>query len=141
LHIAAVAGWLGANYVQLLLARRFARSDQLSALAWTRASMWLGQRYYPVVAVVILASGVLLVLDNDWSWGAGFVWVGLSVVVLGGVIGGAVLAPLTDQLIKALEGGDITEADRRQRRIVTVGLLDTALILIAVLAMVHKWKA
>ena len=141
LHIAAIAGWLGANYVQLVLARRFARSDPPTALAWTRASMWLGQRYYPVVAVLILVSGVLLVLDNDWSWGSGFIWVGVSVVVLGGIIGGAVLAPLSEQRVKALEEGDMAAADQRLRRIVVVGSFDTVLVLIAVLAMVHKWNA
>ena len=95
LHIAAVAGWLGANYVQLVLTPRFARKDPSVELAWTRESMWLGPRYYPAVAVMILLTGILLVLDTGYSWSAGFVWVGISVVV----IGGAVLGPLTEKRV------------------------------------------
>ena len=80
LHISAVGAWLGANFVQLVLSPRFARGAPDVAAVWTRHTVWLGERYYSVVGAVIGVSGVLLVLDGDWSWSSGFIWVGVSAV-------------------------------------------------------------
>ncbi len=139
IHIASVGGWLGANYLQLLLSRRFARGSAESAAAWTRHTIWLGERYYGVIGALIAISGVLLVIDGDWSWSSGFIWVGVAVIVIGGVMGAAVFAPLSKRRLAALESGDTATAAQLLNRIVMFGALDTVLILLAVLAMVHKW--
>ena len=141
LHITGVAAWLGANFVQLVLSPRFARDRPELAAAWTRQQMWLGERYYNVAGAVIAITGVLLVLDGDWSWSAGFVWVGIVVVILGGVLGVGAFAPLAKKRLAALEAGDASAAAAAQSRIIPLGLLDTVLILTAILAMVHKWQA
>ena len=139
LHIASVAAWLGANFVQLVLSPRFARGPADAALAWTRHTIWLGQRYYPAAATLIGTTGVLLVLDGDWSWGSGFIWVGIAVITIGGVMGGAVFGPLAEKRAAALESGDAAAAAAAQSRIIPFAYLDTALILLAVLAMVDRW--
>ena len=141
LHIAAVAAWLGANFVQLVLTPRFARGPADIAAAWTRQIIWLGERYYNVVGAVVAISGVLLVLDGDWSWGSGFIWVGVTVVVIGAALGVAAFGPLAKQRAEALESGDGDRAARVQTRILRLAVLDTALVLTAVLAMVDKWEA
>jgi hypothetical protein len=140
-HIAGVAAWLGANFVQLVLSPRFARGPADVAAAWTRQTIWLGERYYNVVGALIAISGVLLVLDGDWSWSAGFVWVGISVVVIGGVLGVGFFGPLAKRRATALEAADGPGAAGAQTRIIRLAVLDTALVLTAVLAMVDKWQA
>ena len=138
-HITSVAAWLGANFVQLVLAPRFAKEPTDIALAWTRHTNWLGERYYIAVGVLVGVSGVLLVLDGPYDWDAGFVWVGISVVVIGAILGGAVLGPLGKQRAAALEASDEPRAAAAMSRIVTVGTFDTVLVLLTVLAMVDKW--
>jgi hypothetical protein len=139
LHITGVAAWLGANFVQLVLSPRFARGPAAVAAAWTRQTVWLGERYYIAAGVVIGVTGVVLVLDGDWSWSSGFIWVGIAVVVIGAVMGGAFFGPLAKQRAAALEAGDTPAADAAQGRIIPLAYLDTALVLIALLAMVDKW--
>jgi hypothetical protein len=139
LHITAVAGWLGANFVQLVLTPRFAKGPAEVAAAWTRQIIWLGERYYIAVGVTIAVTGVLLVLDGDWSWSSGFIWVGITVVALGAIMGGAVFGPLAKQRADALEAGDHPRANAAQSRMMPFALLDTALVLTALLAMVDKW--
>lgn len=139
LHITAVAGWLGANFVQLVLAPRFAKASDEIAAAWTRQTIWLGERYYIAVGVTIAVTGVLLVLDGDWSWSSGFIWVGITVVVLGAVMGSAVFGPLAKQRAEALEAGDQPQAATALSRLMPFAVLDTALILTALVAMVDKW--
>jgi hypothetical protein len=139
LHITGVAGWLGANFVQLVLSPRFAKGPTDVAAAWTRQIVWLGERYYIAVGVLISITGVLLVLDGDWSWSSRFIWVGIIVVIVGAVMGGAVFGPLAKQRAEALEAGDRPRADAAQARMMPFALLDTGLILLAILAMVDKW--
>lgn len=139
LHIASVAAWLGANFVQLVLSPRFAKGPADVAAAWTRQTIFLGERYYNAAGTLLGVTGVLLVLDGDWSWGSGFIWVGITVLVIGGVMGGVFFGPLAKRRAEALEAGDVATADQAQARIIPLALLDTALILLALLAMVDKW--
>jgi hypothetical protein len=141
LHITGVAGWLGANFVQLVLTPRFAKAGAGAAAAWTRQTIWMGERYYNVAGGVIAATGVLLVLDGDWSWGSGFIWVGIGVVLIGGVLGVAHFGPQAKTRAEALESGDTATADRALGRILPAAYIDSALILTALLAMVDKWQA
>jgi hypothetical protein len=139
LHIASVAAWLGANYVQAVLSPRFAKESPAVAAAWTRQQMWLGQRYYNAAGALIAITGVLLVLDGPWDWSDGFVWVGIGVLVVGGALGGLAFTPLARQRLAGLESGDLASAEAAQSRIIPLAVLDTVLVLTAVVAMVHKW--
>lgn len=141
LHIASVGGWLGANYVQIVLAPRMARAGREASLAWTQQSNWLGERYYTVIGGLILVTGILLVNTTDWAASDGFVWVGVAVVILGAVTGVAAFAPLGRRRIEALERGDDSGADAVLRRIIPLAMVDTVFVLVAVLAMVDKWKS
>jgi hypothetical protein len=140
LHLGGVAAWLGANLVQLVLTPRFAKGPAEVDVAWARQTIFLGERYYTAAGGVIGVTGVLLVLDGDWGWGSGFIWVGAAVIAIGAVMGVAFFAPLAKRRIAALESGDPAGASAAQGRIIPLALLDTALVLTAVLAMVDKWQ-
>jgi hypothetical protein len=139
-HLAAVAAWLGANLVQFVVAPRFRRRGTVEARAWSDTARFLGRRYYNVAGVLVGASGVLLVLDGDWGW-HGFVLVGIAMVVIGATLGVAVFDPLLRQEASALERGDDEAAARAQHDVVSVALLDTALLLVTMLAMIDRWHA
>jgi hypothetical protein len=142
IHIAGVAGWLGANFTQLVLNPQMARAGREVETGWVRAQMFLGQRYYNVVGAVIAITGVLLVLHEPIAdWSSGFVWVGITVVVLGGVLGVAVFFPLTQRRLAAIESGDESGRAAASQRTVVMACVDTALVLTAVVAMVHHWRA
>jgi type IV secretory pathway VirB2 component (pilin) len=141
LHIAGAGAWLGANLVQLVVTPRLDRESAGVAAAWTRQQQLLGTRYYGPVGGLIAVTGVLLVLDGDWSWSSGFIWVGIAVVVIGAAMGVALFTPLADRRLAALEEGDRPAAAGALRTTLRLALLDSALVLLAVLAMVDKWEA
>lgn len=141
LHITAVGSWLGANLVQILLSPRYDRGPAGDAAAWTRQTIWLGERYYPLAGAVVGITGVLMVIETPWAWSDGFVGLGIVVVVIGAVLGGAFFGPVAKRRAEALESGDTSTATATLRRIIPVAWLDTALILLTILAMVHKWAA
>jgi hypothetical protein len=139
IHIASVAAWLGANFVQGVLSPRFAKEPPAIAAAWTRQQMWLGERYYNVAGGLIALTGVLLVIDGPWDFSDGFVMVGIAVVIIGGLLGVLAFAPLARKRLAGLESGDLAAAEEAQNRIIPLAVLDTLLILIAAVAMIHKW--
>ena len=140
LHIAMAGGWLGADFIQYVLAPRFAREGQESQTAWARQLVWLHERYYAAVVVVLLITGVLLVLDGDWSWSSDFIWVGVGAIIGGGTLGGGVLGSLAKKRLAALEAGNAADAEAAERRYFPIALVVTALPVLAVLAMVDKWS-
>jgi uncharacterized membrane protein len=137
-HIAAVAGWLGGNFSQFFLLPQFARAGGGVAAAWFEATGRMARRYYNIAGTILAVSGVLLLLDSDgaYHWSSGFVGVGIAVVVIGGVTGGAFFAPDADRLAAAARANGTV----RIRRFLMVLCVDTTLVLTAVLAMVAKWR-
>ncbi len=65
-------------------------------------------------------TGAALVQKSGWSWSSGFIWVGVGA---------------------ALEAGDAAGAGAARRRGLPLGLLVSALPLVAIFAMVEKWRA
>jgi hypothetical protein len=139
LHIAAGASWLGADVLVHVLTPRLERDNTEVATAWARAQVWLHDRYYAVVAVVLLVTGVLLVLHGHWSWSSDFIWVGVGAVVLGAALGGGGLGSLAKRRLAALESGDETTAADTSRKLRGLGVVVTLLPIVAILAMVDKW--
>jgi hypothetical protein len=139
LHIAGAAAWLGANFVQMVLAPRFAKASNEVAAAWTRQTIWLGERYYTTAGVLILITGTILVVDGDWRWSTEFILLGIVTVFIGGILGITVFAPLAQKRVNALEAGDDASAGDAMQKIIPWAVVDTLLVLLTVLAMVDRW--
>ena len=139
LHIAAIASWLGADVLQHSMRHRWGRETAEATKAWARMQFWLHDRYYAVVAVLILASGIALVQDGHWGWSSKFVWVGIATIVAGATLGGIGLKGLAKKRLEALDAGDTQRAVAADGRALPIELLLTALVLVTVVAMVHRW--
>ncbi len=140
LHIAAVTGWLGADILRYVISPRLARESPEVVTAWARQQVWLHDVYYAVVAVVIAVTGVALVLHGHWSWSSTFIWVGVGAIVLGATLGGGGLGSIAKQRLAALEAGDPAAAHAAERRQLPLALIVSALPLIAIFAMVQRWR-
>ena len=139
LHIAAIASWLGADVVLHAMRHRWQKESPQTAKAWARMQFWLHDRYYAVVVVVILVTGVALVQHGHWGWSSKFIWVGLGTIAAGATLGGIGLKGLAKKRIDALEAGDAEGAVAADRRSLPIELLLTAFVLVAVVGMVEKW--
>lgn len=139
LHIASIASWLGADVMQHAARRRWVGESPDAVKAWARMQFWLHDRYYAVVAVLILVTGIALVFEGDWSWTSNFIWVGVATVVAGGLFGGVVLKGLARKRIDALESGDDAGAEMARKRAVPIEIFLTVFVLVTIVAMVHRW--
>lgn len=140
LHLCGVAAWLGANFTQMFLVRFYARQPDEARLAWVGATTWMARSYYNAAGALIGVTGVSLVLHGHWSWSSGFVWIGIAVLVIGGVMGGRGFVPTSSALADAIAASDRPTTARLDRRVLVLALVDTTFVLTAVLAMVDKWR-
>ena len=141
LHITAIASWLGADVVQHAMRHRWRKETSEATKAWARMQFWLHDRYYAVVAVLILVTGIALVQDGQWGWSSTFIWVGIATIVAGATLGGIGLKGLAKQRIDTLDAGDTQGAAAVERRALPIELLLTVFVLVSAVAMVHKWGA
>jgi len=141
LHITAIASWLGADVLQHAMRHRWKRETPDVNLAWARMQFWMHDRYYVVVAAVIVLTGIGLVQDGDWAWSSSFIWFGIGTIVAGATLGGIVLKRLAQTRADALSAADAEAAAVAYGRALPIEVLLTAFVLITVVAMVHKWGA
>lgn len=141
LHLISVTEWLGADILQYALTPRLDRESPAVAVAWSRQEYWLHDRYYAVIAVLILATGIGLVIDGDWSWSGWFIWVGIGAIVGGATLGGGGLRSLAKRRVAAYESGDVAGAAAVRRKGFPLQLVVTAIPVVTVLAMVKRWHA
>jgi hypothetical protein len=141
LHITAIAAWLGADVVQHAMRHRWQKETSEATEAWARMQFWIHDRYYAVVAVLVLVTGIALVQDGHWGWSTTFIWVGIATIVAGATLGGVGLKGLAKKRIDRLEAGDTQGAVAVERRALPIEFLLTAFVLVSVVAMVHKWGA
>ena len=139
LHITAIASWLGVDVAQHAMRHRWQKETSEATKAWARMQFWLHDRYYAVVAGLILVTGIALVQDGHWGWSSTFIWVGIATIVAGATLGGIGLKGLAKKRLEALDAGDTQRAVAADGRALPIELLLTALVLVTVVAMVHRW--
>lgn len=139
-HIVLATGWLGADLIVHFLTPRMHKESAEGQMVWARQQAWMHERYYAPIAVLILITGVLLVLDGDWSWSSGFIWVGVGAIVIGASFGGGGLGSLAKKEMAGLEAGDQAAVEVARRRMVPISYIVTLAPIVAILAMVDKWQ-
>jgi uncharacterized membrane protein len=142
LHILGAGTWLGANIVQGMVGSRMTAGDAATSTRWLEAVNKMSGRLYGAASAAILLTGVYLVVANDrYSFGSVFVGVGFVVLLIGGALAGLVFTPQTKKAIALFAAEKKAEGAALMNRIGLVGIVDTVLVAVAVLAMVAKWGA
>lgn len=140
LHIVGAGTWLGANLVQFTLARPARAGGPEVAAAWARMAANMGTTLYMPAGLLVLATGVVMVLNSSvYSFGSTFVTIGLGVVIVGAVLGPTVFMPGGHRIAEAIEASDHSSATTAQRRVTRFAVLDTLLVLFAIVVMVLRW--
>lgn len=140
LHIAGAATWFGANIAQAVVTRRFAAEGGAPAASWMSSTVAMGRYLYMPAGILVLLTGVWLVLDSGvYGFGSVFVGIGMTVVLIGIILGITVFGPRGARAAQAFAEGDDAGGRALVARVTAFGALDTALVLLAITAMVSKW--
>lgn len=139
IHIAAAGAWLGANLIQGVVPTMVAKQSVAAAAGWYRVAAQLSTKFYIPVAVVIIISGTVLVLQNDvFTFGSLFVTIGFGMIVIGALFGLFVFDPGSVKAAEAVESGDPDRIKAAVGHIARFGTIDTLLLLFTIVAMVLR---
>lgn len=138
LHILAAAAWIGAGLKETI--EKPLIHEPAQRAVWLRNQMKLATRLYIPAAVTVLVTGILMVMDNEAvGFGTTFVSIGFFMVVFGAAVGGGLLGKRAEQAATHLENGDVSAAAVVEAKARPFELLDIALLLVTLAAMVWKW--
>ena len=138
-HILGAAVWVGGSIMLGFISSRVEKTGDAQYRARFASSAAVVGPVIGVSALLLLGTGIWMVLDHEaillsQTW----VWLGLALFGLSAVVGGAYFGPASNKIVKALEGGQIEDADRRAKQFNMVSRLDTLLLLVVVGVMVFK---
>lgn len=139
-HVLGVIGWFGTGVVFLVLSERAARTkDPGTVRTLVGIGEALGPRYFGIVTVMVLASGVGMVLVGRWGFDHLFIIGGLIGLLATSAIGGAWIAPTAERIRAAVT---TTGSDERVahdlRRLRNIGRLDASITTAIVFLMTVK---
>lgn len=133
IHILSAAAWIGGGLFASLSFRQLATTMGLKPLAALEES--LGTKFFGTAVGLLVLSGVGLVLTaEEFGWGDAFVLIGIGVVVVDGILEGAVFGPRAKKLTESTED----QTAEYVRLLTTGSLAHLVLLVFAVWAMVAK---
>jgi len=140
LHIIAVAAWLGTNIAQFVLFSHFRKASGPARAALHRAVAGFGRRLYIPAGTTVFVTGILLVLASKdaFRFSDSFVVFGVVAIVIGAVLGPVFFAPRGRRAAELFEQGS-SDAINAENQIRTMGIFDTTIVVVAIIAMVQKW--
>ena len=142
LHIAGAGAWLGANIVQAVVPPMAARQGTEALAGWYRVAGKLSSRLYMPVAILILITGSVLIIQTEsYGFGSLFVTIGFGAIIVGALLGKFVFDPVSEKAAAAIESGDQGSIKTAVGTITKFGTLDTLIILFAITAMVLRLGA
>jgi len=147
-HIAAAVVAFGVTFAYPFFNAAL-RKDYLKATPYLHhAQGVIGKLLITPAAVVTLLAGVYLVAKGPYEFGDAFVGAGIAIIVILLGLGGAFfsrkeerLFELAEEAVAAARGGEIVfgeEYGRISKQVAIVGMLSSALVLLAVFLMVVK---
>jgi hypothetical protein len=138
-HILSAAVWIGTGVFFMYAGPKFRGIGGPAVVGWIRVALAAIPRFISPAAILTVLSGVTLVLvEEEWDWADGFVWIGLAVflVVLG--IGLLWNAPHMRRALAALDAKEMPAVGTAMRKVSVGGLLMVALLVFAEFAMVFR---
>jgi uncharacterized membrane protein len=100
-HIVAVSVWLGGTIMLAFVGGRVQRTGDVAFRARFAKAAGVVGPVIGVSAILVLASGIWMVLDSDTiELSQLWVWLGLAMFILSGIVGAAYFAPASDRIVR-----------------------------------------
>lgn len=138
-HVTCIIFWFGSGMVFQALAERAARTREPEHVRTIMGmSQALGNAFYIVVTLLVLATGIWMTLDADWGFDEPFVMGGIAGFVASGVVGGALLGPTATRLEATLNEDPAADFSSDLTRLRNLGRMDALIMLTVVFLMTVK---
>lgn len=142
IHILAGITWIGGGLTQqLAVIQARKRGGSAEADAQITGLEWMERFIYVPAPILVLLTGVTMVIvDDGWSFSQMWVYLALGLIVVAGVLGGAVGGQLEKQMTDLRTGGEVSGPAYAEtlRKTLNTGWLELAVMVALVTLMVYK---
>ncbi len=141
IHVSVAVFWVGGGLLLTVLAMRAERAKNPEELAHiARQAVFAGERLFAPAGAVVLAMGIVMVVNQHIGFGTTWVDIGLVGYALSFATGIGVLAPRARRLVALLDGKGpaAPETQAATRQILLIARLDVAVLLVVVADMLLK---
>jgi hypothetical protein len=139
IHIAAAVLWVGGGTLLGIMGyRAVAANDREKTRVVVEEASQLATKLFIPAALVVVAMGLLLVLDGPWDFD---LWVVLGLIGFASTfaLGAGVLGPMTERITAQIEAEGYTDAaDRESRKLLTLARIDSVVLFLVVADMALK---
>lgn len=140
-HIIGATVWVGGGFMLVILGAQAERSkDDAKLEQWLRAAGPVTDVAFIAASLLVLAMGVLMVVDGPWSFGDLWISLGLAGYAATLATGLLVLNPWSKRIDRIVErdGGFSAEAAMETRKFLLVDRLETTVLFLVIADMVLK---
>src|SRR2546423_7403540 len=141
IHVIAAVVWIGGGALLTILGLVAERRNEPVELATiARQAATVGEKLFAPAGLVVVAMGIAMMVNTDWGWGRFWVIAGLVGYAITFVTGVGVLAPLAKKVTALVEekGPADPQTQAQIRKILSIALVDVALLLLVVVDMITK---
>lgn len=140
LHILGAALWIGGGIVTVAARRAMVRRGSTPAVGWMDFEATLGKVFFPVAAVLTLLSGIVLVLmAHQYGFLDLFVIIGIAAFLFSAIGNSAYVGRTDARAVASWREGDEPTARSLVANTTRFHLLDNAVLVLALVAMVYRW--
>jgi uncharacterized membrane protein len=139
-HVLAAVVWIGGGLTTTVLMARLRGDRDPATLGPTLGHMSaLGQRVFMPASLLLVLTGFGVVAEADWQFEF---WIIIALVawLASGLNGALFMGPQSAKLSEALAAPapDVQAVDDRLKRVITVGSIEVAILMLVVVDMVVK---
>jgi uncharacterized membrane protein len=140
IHVLAAVIWVGGGVMMHIFGRLAAKEGPERQLAFTQASIRLGNMVFAPLSVILLVAGVLLVNEVGYSYGDPWIGIGFLGFLVSFLLGVGYYPAAGRKYgeIAAGEGPGSAGAQTLYRRTATVNMVELTILLLVIVAMTTK---
>jgi hypothetical protein len=141
LHVLFSVIWIGGGVVLTLLGIKAELSHDATEKLWlARQGAWVSQRVFAPSALIVLAMGILMMLEVDWGWDRFWIVFGLIGFATTFAIAIGFIMPQANKLNRLMDtvGPLAPESQAAMSRILLLAKLDSAVLILVVIDMMVR---
>lgn len=140
LHILMAIVWVGGGITGQILVSRLRNADGPRMVRTAADLEWIGMHVYLPASLLLLAAGIVMVLEGQWGFTTPWVLIGLIGFGITVVTGAAFLGPQIKKVHAAVEekGPDDPGVQARMARLFVLSRIDLAVLILIVIDMAVK---
>jgi len=140
-HVLLAVVWVGGGVTILIHGIRAQRgNDPKEIVTIAQQAAFMGEKVFAPAGLLTFLMGIAMMINTNWGWGHFWVVVGLLGYASTFVVGLFVLSPLAKKIAVSAQtnGAEHPETLALVERIMLIGRVDVAVLLLVVLDMVTK---